>query len=127
MVQCAVCPSAGTEHAWSLAMSDPIMPFLHWANQAVQRYQLRAPTVRFLGQSENITFQVSQAPAGERFLLRLHRPLTTTFVGVRQQPDAIQSELHLVGRTRARYVHSHSTADPQYGWRACHPDRACTE
>jgi len=74
-------------------MGDATLPFLSWADLALQHYQLPTPRVRFLGHSENITFQIS-GPGGARFLLRLHRPVTHTFVGVRQQPDAIRSELH---------------------------------
>lgn len=74
-------------------MSDPALLFLNWANQAVRYYDLRRPAVTFLGHSENITFQIHEESTHEQFLLRLHRPRTHTFVGVRQQPDAILSEL----------------------------------
>jgi Ser/Thr protein kinase RdoA (MazF antagonist) len=67
--------------------------FLVWARQALQAYDLHAPTVTYLGQSENITFRLAAEPAGARFLLRLHRPRTQAFAGLRQQPAAIQSEL----------------------------------
>jgi Ser/Thr protein kinase RdoA (MazF antagonist) len=73
-------------------MGDPAGPFLRWANDALRHYELHAPSVRFIGHSENITFQISE-PAGGQFLLRLHHPITHTFVGLRQQPDAIRSEL----------------------------------
>jgi len=73
-------------------MDDATRSFLSWADLALQHYRLPTPRVRFLGHSENITFQIS-GPGGARFLLRLHRPVTYTFVGLRQQPDAIRSEL----------------------------------
>src|SRR5262245_25669800 len=60
--------------------------------EALRHYDQDARSVRFIAHSENITFQISEA-GGEQFLLRLHRPLTHTFVGLRQQPDAIRSEL----------------------------------
>src|SRR5262249_10171926 len=74
-------------------MHDPDPLFLDWASQALRHYDLQAPTISFLGHSENMTFQIRAGSIGEQFLLRLHRPLTHTFAGVRQQPHAIRSEL----------------------------------
>lgn len=58
---------------------------------ALAQYGL-APTCRFIGHSENITFEVTDDRAG-KYLLRLHEPITAHFAGVRQQPAAIESEL----------------------------------
>src|SRR4029453_15189929 len=68
--------------------------FPHWADQALQHYDLHEPSITFLGHSENITLQIREALTREQFLFRLHRPRTQTFLGLRQQPDAIQSELY---------------------------------
>jgi Ser/Thr protein kinase RdoA (MazF antagonist) len=74
-------------------MTNPALLFLNWANQAVRFYNLRRPAITFLGHSENITFQIHEQSTHEQFLLRLHCPCTHTFVCMRQQPDAIHSEL----------------------------------
>lgn len=67
--------------------------FLNWAKIALTHYNLPQPTVKFIGHSENLTFQIEDHMDSRKFLLRLHMPITENFAGVRQQPLAIKSEL----------------------------------
>ena len=67
--------------------------FVAWARTALTHYPLATSAVRVLGHSENLTFQVVEHEHGATYLLRLHRPSTANFAGLRQQPVAIASEL----------------------------------
>jgi Ser/Thr protein kinase RdoA (MazF antagonist) len=74
-------------------MAEPAEEFLTWARQALEDFGLPEATPTFIGQSENVTFRVENEDTGEQYLLRLHKPLTQNFLGIRQQPRAIESEL----------------------------------
>ena len=65
---------------------------LSWARAALAHFPLREPAVRFLGHSDNLTFRVEEL-GGSVYLLRLHRPVLDYWTGIRQQPEAIDSEL----------------------------------
>ncbi len=67
-------------------------PFAGWAKAALEQYELKAPTIAFLGHSDNITYRVEELD-GTRYLLRLHRPALHYWAGIRQLPDVIGSEL----------------------------------
>lgn len=72
-------------------MKEP-QPFTAWAAAALQQYDLQAPSLHFLGHSDNLTFRV-QAQDGSIYLLRLHKPVLAYLNGIRQQPEAIEAEL----------------------------------
>jgi Ser/Thr protein kinase RdoA (MazF antagonist) len=63
-----------------------------WAELALQQYNLDQPELCFLGHSDNITFRVEER-GGAVYLLRLHRPALSYWVGIRQNPRVIASEL----------------------------------
>lgn len=63
------------------------------ALRALRSYALHAPTLKLLGHHDTVAFHVTSDMTPEGFLLRLHRPVTQSFVGVRQRPDVIMSEL----------------------------------
>lgn len=65
---------------------------LSWAKTALAQYPLREPALHFLGHSDNLTFRVDE-PGGASYLLRLHLPVLESWAGIRQQPEAIDSEL----------------------------------
>jgi len=73
-------------------MELPEADCLAIACQALAEYALEPAEVVFLGQGENLTFQVSQA-GGKRYLLRLHLPSGGAFSPQRCRPQAIRSEL----------------------------------
>ena len=64
---------------------------------ALRCYPLARPSIRFLRHSENLTFEVTNQPGSEKYLLRLHYSKSQNFMimdgGLRQKPEAIQSEL----------------------------------
>ncbi|MBD2022313.1 phosphotransferase [Leptolyngbya sp. FACHB-36] len=65
------------------------------AQAALKYYDLANAQLRFLGQSQNTTFQV-ETPTGDQFLLRLHVGIEATGDGSQnawREPSAIQSEL----------------------------------
>lgn len=66
--------------------------FTGWACAALAHYPIENPGVRFIGHSDNLTFQVELegAPA---YLLRLHKPVVSFFEGQRQAPEVIEAEL----------------------------------
>jgi Ser/Thr protein kinase RdoA (MazF antagonist) len=66
--------------------------FLGWAHQALAQYPLRTAELKFLGHSDNLTFQVTGAD-GIHYLLRLHTPVSAFYQGMRQFPEAIAAEL----------------------------------
>jgi len=74
-------------------MSIQKTDFSNWATKALAYYNLDEYEVRFIQHHDNITFQVTPHSHKERYLLRIHRPLTENFVDMRQQPSAINSEL----------------------------------
>lgn len=65
---------------------------LSLANLALGQYALNKTCVSFLGHSDNITFRVEERD-GPVYLLRLHRPVLSYWVGERQTPELIASEL----------------------------------
>jgi Ser/Thr protein kinase RdoA (MazF antagonist) len=67
-------------------------PFITWAEQALQRYSLGEVNLCFLGHSDNLTFRVEEE-GGAIYLLRLHHPVVDYLSGIRQLPEAIESEL----------------------------------
>lgn len=67
------------------------IPFLDWANVALAAYPLRRPAIQFIRHSENITFRVTDGR--KKYLLRIHKPRTANLEDLRQQPQAIESEL----------------------------------
>lgn len=75
-------------------MIDTHEPAIYaWAEQALIHYTLDQPTIHFLGWHETLTFRVEQPVPPARFLLRIHRPRVASFVDMRQQPTAIESEI----------------------------------
>jgi Ser/Thr protein kinase RdoA (MazF antagonist) len=66
--------------------------FLRWARSALVQYPLDAANLTFLGHSDNITFRVGDRQ-GMQYLLRLHDPVIPYYLGMRQLPEAIASEL----------------------------------
>lgn len=60
---------------------------------ALADYHLDETRVTFIRHHENITFQVIDQKRLEIYLLRLHKPINENFIGIRQQPAAIASEL----------------------------------
>lgn len=65
---------------------------LHRARGALALYPLEVVDLRLLGHSDNLTFRV-EAAGGGLYLLRLHDPVSAYYRGLRQQPEAIASEL----------------------------------
>jgi Ser/Thr protein kinase RdoA (MazF antagonist) len=65
---------------------------LQWAKAALAQYDLREPSICFLGHSDNLTFRIEELDGG-LYLLRLHLPVLRYWVGIRQKPDAIAWEL----------------------------------
>jgi Ser/Thr protein kinase RdoA (MazF antagonist) len=63
------------------------------ALKALEAYSMNAPVITFLRHNENVTFHVADKQAGNAYLLRIHSPLTETFLGERQLPEVIESEL----------------------------------
>jgi Ser/Thr protein kinase RdoA (MazF antagonist) len=66
--------------------------YLPYARSALAQYPLHNPGLTFLGHSDNLTFRVDD-PGGAVYLLRLHTPVVSFLHGIRQQPEAIASEL----------------------------------
>lgn len=66
--------------------------FHSWALEALAQYPLGKVSLRFLGHSDNLTFRVDEEN-GSVYLLRLHRPALNYWIGMRQLPEAIASEL----------------------------------
>ncbi|WP_414621073.1 phosphotransferase enzyme family protein [Calothrix sp. CCY 0018] len=61
------------------------------AKAALNQYDLADEKIQFLGHSENVTFCVEAA--AEKFLLRIHQPVSASQDDIWQQPDIIESEL----------------------------------
>lgn len=74
-------------------MSTQRTDFSNWATNALAYYNLDEHEVKFIQHHDNITFQVTTRSHKERYLLRIHRPLTENFVDMRQEPPEINSEL----------------------------------
>jgi Ser/Thr protein kinase RdoA (MazF antagonist) len=66
--------------------------YLSYARAALTQYPLHNSTLTFLGHSDNLTFRVDDS-GGAVYLLRLHTPVVSFLHGIRQQPEAIASEL----------------------------------
>ncbi|MEZ0395999.1 MAG: phosphotransferase [Anaerolineales bacterium] len=73
--------------------------FLQWAALAIEHYPLARPRLEFIRHSENLTFRVSDGR--RQYLLRLHQPKTPTLADLRQQPQAILSELQWMAALRS--------------------------
>ncbi len=69
-----------------------IEEMMRWAEMALQQYPLDQPSLCFLGHSDNITFRVEET-GGAQYLLRLHLPVLKYWLGNRQLPEFIASEL----------------------------------
>lgn len=65
---------------------------MQWARTALEQYELRQPSIVFLGHSDNLTFRVEE-PGGTLYLLRLHQPVLRYWRGIRQKPEVIAAEL----------------------------------
>jgi len=65
---------------------------LRWASAALAHYPLEVAGLKLLGHNDNLTFRV-EARDGSLYLLRLHDPVAAFYRGLRQQPEAIASEL----------------------------------
>ncbi|MEL6163704.1 MAG: phosphotransferase [Cyanobacteria bacterium J06628_3] len=61
------------------------------AKAALNQYGLVDEKIKFLGHSENVTFYI-EVPA-EKFLLRIHQPVSPSNDEIWQQPNIIKSEL----------------------------------
>lgn len=66
--------------------------YMSWAARALEAYGLTDAALAYLGHNENLTFRVADARNGSAYLLRLHRPVSAAFVGMRQRPNVIASE-----------------------------------
>lgn len=62
------------------------------AFQALDLFPLQVARIQALRQSDNLTWKIEDR-AGQPYLLRLHRSISTIMAGTRQQPDKIRSEL----------------------------------
>ncbi len=67
--------------------------FASWAAKALTYYNIEEHEVRFIQHHDNITLQVTTHSHKNKYLLRIHKPLTENFVDMRQGPTAINSEL----------------------------------
>jgi len=76
-----------------MTVSEQIARFHGWAVQALGHYGLTAPEVTFLRRNENLTFHVRDHARHAAYLLRLHKPSSPNYSGVRQHPTALASEL----------------------------------
>ncbi len=74
-------------------MKVQTIEFSNWATKALAQYGIDEHKVKFIQHHDNITFQVTPHSHKERCLLRIHKPLTESFVDMRQKPIAINSEL----------------------------------
>lgn len=61
--------------------------------QALGHYGLTEPEATFIRHNENITFRVVDRARHAAYLLRIHRPASATYSGLRQRPEALASEL----------------------------------
>ena len=61
------------------------------AKTALNQYAVVDEKILFLGHSENITFYIEAL--AEKFLLRIHQPISALHDNIWQQPDIIRSEL----------------------------------
>lgn len=73
-------------------MPDAKELFMGWARSALSQYPLQIAGLKFLGHSDNLTFQVMDQQ-GACYLLRLHYPVNAFYKGKRQLPSAIVAEL----------------------------------
>ena len=64
-----------------------------WAMTALTHYDLSTAQATFLRHHENLTFRVADRSQHTTYLLRLHLPSTASFLGLRQSPEALTSEL----------------------------------
>jgi Ser/Thr protein kinase RdoA (MazF antagonist) len=98
-------------------MMAPTQPdYLPFARSALAQYPLHNTRLTFLGHSDNLTFRVDE-PGGSVYLLRLHTPVVSFLHGVRQQPEAIASELTWMealalegGFTIQRPIHTYNSS-----------------
>ena len=67
--------------------------FSIWGYEVLAHYDLKKPALTFIRHNENITFQVVDTGSGEKYLLRLHKPITKNFASAQQQPIELASEL----------------------------------
>lgn len=67
--------------------------FTAWAQEVLRQYPLHEPLLRWIGQSDNVTFQVTDSKTGALYLLRMHLPVEDFFSPLRREPRAILSEL----------------------------------
>lgn len=72
--------------------------YVTWAAQAIKHYPFHQPRLDFIRHSDNLTFRVSDGR--KKYILRLHKPLTRNFEDLRQQPQAILSELQWMDALR---------------------------
>jgi Ser/Thr protein kinase RdoA (MazF antagonist) len=63
------------------------------AKNALEAYSIAPPVITFLRHNDNATFHISDKQTGSAYVLRIHSPLTETFLGARQRPEVIESEL----------------------------------
>lgn len=63
----------------------------HIAKVALNQYRLAQGRHYFLGHSENVTFRVETQ--AEKFLLRIHQPISASSENTWQRPEVIESEL----------------------------------
>jgi Ser/Thr protein kinase RdoA (MazF antagonist) len=83
------------------------------AFHALDLFPVQVAQIQPLRQSDNLTWKVEDR-AGQPYLLRIHRSISATMAGTRQQPDKIRSELtwlHELGKRGLplqRPIRSHS-------------------
>ncbi|GAC1367104.1 MAG: phosphotransferase [Ktedonobacteraceae bacterium] len=67
--------------------------FATWGYEALTHYNLPGPSLTFIRHNENITFQVTDRAQAEKYLLRMHLPITENFASAQQRPVELASEL----------------------------------
>ncbi|MGH2518078.1 MAG: phosphotransferase enzyme family protein [Ktedonobacterales bacterium] len=74
-------------------MADHMSMYSTWAHSALAQYAIGPSDLTFLRHNDNLTFHVAERDTTQRYLLRIHLPVTESFAGIRQQPAALVSEL----------------------------------
>ncbi|WP_282941341.1 phosphotransferase [Paenibacillus sp. RC67] len=62
----------------------------------ISNYDLSAPIIEFIRHNENRTYKVTDTMTGAAFLLRIHQPVTESFLGVQHTREGLASEMKLL-------------------------------
>jgi Ser/Thr protein kinase RdoA (MazF antagonist) len=74
-------------------VSDKLSRLRRLAFLALGYYAVEPSGVTFIRHNENITFRVDDHTHAATYLLRIHDPISREYLGLRQHPDALRSEL----------------------------------